>query len=141
MLGVALAWATPSYSGLRRHEPCPGGLTDHCTPSKAATRRPREAQTCVSIRTQSRREENIAYVKSPLFKEERYQAEIPDTLDLAERAGLALGGLTQTADPGDGYMQYFQVYLSTRPPYTQATALLVWYSTIKTVASSLRSSE
>ena len=64
-------------------------------------------------------EKKMAYVKSPVFKEERYQAEVPDTLDLAERAELALSGLSRTTDPDDGYMQYFLVYLNTRPPYMQ----------------------
>ena len=67
----------------------------------------------------------MAYVKGPLFKEGRYQAEVPDTLDLADRAGPALSGLSRTTNPDDGYMHYFVVHLNTRPPYMQATALLV----------------
>lgn len=47
------------------------------------------------------------------------EAEVPDTLDLAERAALALNGLGGTVDPADEYMMYFGVYLNARPPYMQ----------------------
>ena len=50
---------------------------------------------------------------------ERHQTEVPDTLDLAERAELAINGLARTVDPDDEYMQYFQVYMNARPPYLQ----------------------
>lgn len=36
-------------------------------------------------------------------KEARYQATVPDTLDLAERAALAVNALTGAADPNRGY--------------------------------------
>ena len=40
---------------------------------------------------------------------ERYEATVPDTLDLAERAEIALNGLCRTVDPEDDYMMYFHV--------------------------------
>ncbi len=38
---------------------------------------------------------------------DRYQAVVPDTLDLAERAALALNGLGGTSDPAMGGLHYF----------------------------------
>ena len=49
----------------------------------------------------------------------RYEAEVPETLDLAERAELALNGICRTVDPCDDYLMYFEVRLNTRPPYLQ----------------------
>ena len=49
----------------------------------------------------------------------RYEVTVPDTLDLAERAALAINGLCGTVDPDDDYMQYFHVYLNARQPYLQ----------------------
>ena len=46
-----------------------------------------------------------------------YQAQIPDTLDLAHRAELALSGLKGTSDPNDDYLMYFQVMWANNKPY------------------------
>jgi hypothetical protein len=48
---------------------------------------------------------------------ERYQAVVPDTLDLAERAALALNGLGGTSDPAMGGLHYFNQLFVCRPPY------------------------
>src|SRR6266705_5550264 len=48
---------------------------------------------------------------------ERYSATVPDTLDLAERARLALNGLARARDPERGYQQYFYILLNAQPPY------------------------
>ena len=48
---------------------------------------------------------------------QRYQAVVPDTLDLAERAALALNGLGGTSDPAMGGLHYFHQYFVCRPPY------------------------
>ena len=48
---------------------------------------------------------------------EYYETQVPDTLDLAERARLAIGGLTGSVDPGHGYVQYFMGRLAADPPY------------------------
>lgn len=50
-------------------------------------------------------------------KGQRYEAEVPDTLDLADRAALAINGLTQTLDPERNYEIYFRIYLDTQPAY------------------------
>ena len=38
---------------------------------------------------------------------EVYEADMPDTLDLADRAALAINGLTRVADPRDDYTIFF----------------------------------
>jgi hypothetical protein len=42
---------------------------------------------------------------------------VPDTLDLAERARLAINGLTSSVDRGDHYNVYFLVRWAADPPY------------------------
>ena len=48
---------------------------------------------------------------------ERYTATVPDTLDLAERAGLALNALTGAADPDYNYECFDVTHLDQNPPY------------------------
>lgn len=48
---------------------------------------------------------------------DRYKAAVPDTLDLAERASLAINALTQTADPDNNYESYQCGHLDHRPPH------------------------
>ena len=50
-------------------------------------------------------------------KEERYQATVPDTLDLAERAALAVNALTGTLDPNRGYEAAHCVSMHARPAH------------------------
>ena len=47
----------------------------------------------------------------------RYQATVPDTLDLAERAALALNGLGGMIDPSLGHHMFFAVRYCAKPPY------------------------
>lgn len=47
----------------------------------------------------------------------RYEAVVPDTLDLAERARLAVGGLTNFLNPQAGYAPYGHTYFNANPPY------------------------
>ncbi len=47
----------------------------------------------------------------------RYQAEVPDTLDLADRAKLALNGLGGSLDPDLNYEMYFFIRYCTNPPF------------------------
>ena len=61
---------------------------------------------------------------SPLLTEinlkprgEYYQATVPDTLDLAERARLAVRGLTNFVDPAEHYEQYQVAFFNINPPY------------------------
>lgn len=46
-----------------------------------------------------------------------YEAEVPDTLDLAERGAFAVNALTGAADPVHNYETYRGGHLDQRPPY------------------------
>jgi hypothetical protein len=46
----------------------------------------------------------------------RYTVRVPDTLDLAERAGLAINALTRLNEPRAEYAVYFYVHLGRNPP-------------------------
>ncbi len=54
-------------------------------------------------------------VSLPEVKGERYAAEVPDTLDLAERARLAVNVLTRAIDPEQDYAVWQHMDLRTRP--------------------------
>ena len=47
----------------------------------------------------------------------RYQATVPDTLDLAERARMAVHGLTSFLNPRAAYAPYGHTYFNGVPPY------------------------
>jgi len=53
---------------------------------------------------------------------ERYEATVPDTLDLAHRAELALHGIAGTTDPNDEYMMWFGAHWNHNPPYLRHMA-------------------
>ena len=46
-----------------------------------------------------------------------FEAQIPDTLDLAERGALAVQGLINFLDPQQGYDQYQIAFFNVNPPY------------------------
>lgn len=46
-----------------------------------------------------------------------YTATVPDTLDLSERAEMALNGLAGTLDPKSGYEIYLRANFGVNPPY------------------------
>ena len=52
----------------------------------------------------------------PPYQGERYETMVPDTLDIEERAALAVNGLTGPLDPEKDYMLYFSVWFNTNPP-------------------------
>ena len=52
-----------------------------------------------------------------MIPEERYEARVPDTLDLAERAKLGVNGLTGIMNPELDYTTFNQVILHANPPY------------------------
>ncbi len=73
---------------------------------------------------QPRRSTQIKYidpevpeVELPAYGGKRYQASVPDTLDLAERAKLAVNGLTGPTDAQADYELYFILVLGNNPPY------------------------
>jgi len=47
---------------------------------------------------------------------ERFQAEVPDTLDLADRLALAVNALTNVFDAREKHALYFTTHFSCRPP-------------------------
>jgi len=53
----------------------------------------------------------------PMYAGKRYQAKVPDTLDLAERAALAVNGLTGPTDPAADYELYWLARFVHNPPY------------------------
>ena len=67
--------------------------------------------------------ETIRYIRDdfpdfelPAYPGDRYEALVPDTLDLQERAALAVNGLTGPTDPEADYEIYWKVFFRTNPP-------------------------
>ena len=52
----------------------------------------------------------------PLYEGERYQAPVPDTLDMQGMAALAVNGLTGPMDPEADYELYIFAHLNRNPP-------------------------
>jgi len=55
-------------------------------------------------------------VPAPHYAGKRYQAEVPDTLDLALRAELALNAVTRMIAPDKGYQMYAAGWFERKPP-------------------------
>ena len=55
----------------------------------------------------------------PAYEGARYETLVPDTLDLQERADLAVNGLTGPTDPLADFEMYFFVYFHSVPPMMQ----------------------
>jgi len=58
----------------------------------------------------------IPEVPAPTYPGERYEALVPDTLDLAERAELALNGMGATLDPALDYLPFGTIHFASRTP-------------------------
>ena len=56
-------------------------------------------------------------LQPPAAHGERYEAVVPDTLDLSERCRLGLHGLAGTTDPDCYYQMWFAAVYATREPY------------------------
>ena len=69
----------------------------------------------------------IPEVGLPPYEGEKYEATVPDTLDLAERARLAINGLTETTNPLADYELYNTVSFRTDPPSME---MHCWYPTL-----------
>ena len=59
---------------------------------------------------------DIPQFEVPTCKGERHEATVPDTLDLQERAHLAVNGLTGPTDPEADYEIYWRVHFRSNPP-------------------------
>jgi len=55
----------------------------------------------------------------PVYEGQRYEALVPDTLDLQDRAALAVNGLTGPTDPLADYDLYFFAWFLGNPPMMQ----------------------
>ena len=64
-----------------------------------------------------RKREDIPSFDVPPYGGERYEALVPDTLDIQERAALAVNGLTGPTDPEKDHMLYFNAHFRTNPPH------------------------
>lgn len=56
-------------------------------------------------------------LKEAVYSGKRYEAMVPDTLDLAERADLAINGIGGTIDPDLHYHMFFFVRYAHKTPY------------------------
>jgi hypothetical protein len=81
------------------------------TGSQAGSAEPKRSSTIKYINPQ------VPKVKLPVYEGTRYEAQVPDTLDLAERAALAVNGLTGPTDPEADYEIYWLAALGNNPPY------------------------
>ncbi len=63
-----------------------------------------------------RNREDIPSFDVPPYRGERYEALVPDTLDIQERAALAVNGLTGPTDPEKDHLLYFNASFRTNPP-------------------------
>ena len=63
-------------------------------------------------------------VKIPSFTGERYEAMVPDTIDIAQRCKLAIRGLMGPLDPNDGYALYWVVNYGNSPPVMKKESYL-----------------
>ena len=61
--------------------------------------------------------EDIPSFDIPPYRGERYEALVPDTLDIQERAALAVNGLTGPTDPEKDHLLYFNANFRTNPPH------------------------
>ena len=69
------------------------------------------------------RNPNIKYINSkcpdfelPVYHGERYEAMVPDTLDIQEMSAMGVNGLTEPTDPEADYEIYWRLTLNTNPP-------------------------
>jgi hypothetical protein len=69
----------------------------------------REAMKKAGLSVEYRRP-NLAPVAQAEPAGDRYQAHIPDTLDIAERTALSLNAITETVDPTADYEPYCHIY-------------------------------
>src|SRR5712691_780520 len=70
---------------------------------------------------------NAPKVTLPPYKGEKYEATVPDTLDLAERARIAINALTEVTNPQEDFEIYCTNTFATNPPSME---MHCWYPTI-----------
>src|ERR1700730_12062144 len=60
--------------------------------------------------------QKIPKVSVPPYKGDKYQATVPDTLDLAERARISINALTEVTNPDEDFEIYNTNTFATNPP-------------------------
>lgn len=73
-----------------------------------------------TVRTNSRIEyinPQVPHIERPIYLGKRYETRVPDTLDLHERAALAVKGLTGPTDPEADYELYWSATFAHNPPF------------------------
>ncbi len=60
--------------------------------------------------------EEVSEFETHPYEGERYESSVPDTLDVQERARLAIQCMTEATDPLADYEPYWSVYFRTNPP-------------------------
>jgi hypothetical protein len=116
-ISVAAGLATTRCRGLATATPAT--LTPNPTatriPSATPTPLPTPTQQPTATATPDCTDESV-YSRDLAVQGERYEAQIPDTLDLQERAGLAINALTRCTNPEAEYDVYFYGNMQRNPP-------------------------
>ena len=66
-------------------------------------------------------DKSLPQIPLPRFEGERYEAEVPDTLDLSHRADLAIHGITEMLDPETDYLMFDHAWFNRKPPVMTKT--------------------
>ena len=59
---------------------------------------------------------SLPEIPVPQFEGERYETKIPDTLDLVDRAKLAIRAITEMLDPSRDYLMFTHAWFNRNPP-------------------------
>jgi hypothetical protein len=87
------------------------------TPVPTTTPRPTPSSTpgCIDPRS---------LAPMPQVRGQHYQATIPDTLDIQQRAELVLNTMTNCTDPKNNYAPYDNMYVYRNPPVLRGTTMI-----------------
>ena len=110
-------------------------LMDTPVPTTIPTTTPTPVPQCITPTPVHQCIDPMSLSLMPIVGGERYEVQVPDTLDLQERARLALSAMTSCTDPQDNYAPYDNFNLWRNPPimyyktvfngkYMEVTALL-----------------
>ena len=72
---------------------------------------------CSATESSKRQSNDVKDLGAGVYAGRRYEAVVPDTLDLAQRAELAINGIGGTIDPGPNRDMFFLVRYSCKTPY------------------------
>ena len=89
---------------------CLGGIVLSVVP------RPRDSRAGEKVFDEAYPRKQAPAFAIPPLEGQRYTDSVPDTVDLAEMAGLSINGMLGPNDPEDGYELYFVVDCSVIRP-------------------------